>query len=265
MKILALLCALALSHAWPAVAGLRRHQWLAEPARRCHGLGPDWLPVAAAVAAALVAGGLLTALAWNLAGEFGLLLIGIATLTFVLGPRDLDEDIRRATGEATAEDAQAARDHLRLRPGSTGSDAAATALQAALARWFGVLLWFVVLGVPGALMYRTVRASRRIAILNPSERARFDQVLDWLNWPVLLLLTGSLALVTDFDRVRAVFQARADRWRFPSTLLDDLAHALCRSDEDPADGLAAGRELAWRTLVLWLAALSVLLLFGVLT
>lgn len=265
MKILALLCALALSHLWPSATRLRRHDWLAEPARRLQGHGPDWLPVAIAVAVSLVAGVVLAGLAWTLAGHFGLLVVGVATLAFVLGPRDLDEDIRLATDEATADEAQAARDHLRMRPDATASEAAATALHAALARWFGVLLWFAVLGVPGALMYRTVRASRRIPILNTAERAWFDQVLDWLNWPVLLLLTGSLALVTDFDRVRAVFRSRDDRWQFPPVLLDDLAHALCPAGEDPHTGLATGRELAWRALGLWLVALSVLLLFGVLT
>ncbi|NKI35680.1 regulatory signaling modulator protein AmpE [Wenzhouxiangella sp. XN79A] len=260
MTLLALLCALGISHAWRDIEGWRRHELLAEPARRLRGRGA--LPAIATLALALLAGGLLSVLAERLLGDVGMLLAGIVVLLFVLGPRDLDRDIEAAA--AGEEEAAAARQRLCLPVGASATDGAAAALHGGLARWFGVLFWFAVAGIPGALLYRAVRVSRRAFPPGRDERRAFDAILGVLNWPVVGLMTLSIALMTDFDRALDRFDARADRWRFPARLLDDLAGALCTTDGGLAAGLEAGRQLARRVLMLWLVVVAVLLLIGVL-
>ncbi|MDT8409712.1 MAG: hypothetical protein RQ741_08950 [Wenzhouxiangellaceae bacterium] len=265
MKILSLLVALLVSHHGSDLARLRQYGWLLAGPQRISQRGPDWLPAMTLLAISLVVGMLATWLAAELAGLFGLLLLGIVTVLYTLGPRDLDRDIQMASGDEQSKARQVALEHLLLNSASGGSQAAAAALQAALARWFGIILWFVVLGVPGCLLYRGVREAFHSSGLAGRERAWMAQLLRILNWPVMLLLTLALALMTDFDRVRAAFQAREDRWQFPAALLDDLAGALCDPDESLEQGLADGRQLAWRVLGLWLAVLGLLLLAGLLS
>lgn len=261
MTLLALLCALGISHAWADVEHWRRHEWLAEPARRLAGQGA--LPAVATLLLALLTGALLAGLADQLLGPFGLLLVGVAVLLFSLGPRDLDRDIQAAAGGR--ENAVRARERLGLAADAEASQGAAAALHGGLARWFGVLFWFAVLGIPGALAYRAVRVARREFPPGQRERRAFDAVLGILNWPVVGLMLVSIALMTDFDRVLDRFDARGDRWRFPAGLLDDLATALCSRSGGMAGGLESGRRLVRRVLVLWLAVVAALLLIGVLS
>lgn len=270
MTLLALLIALGVSRAWPDVERWRTIDWLAEPALRVSRRGPAWAPAAATVIAALAAGALLAALAHLLLGDFGRLLAGTVVLLLVLGPRDLDRDVEAAA--RGGEESAMARLRLRIEPDSTREQGAAAVLHAALARWFGVLFWFAVLGIPGAVAYRSIRVARHLFPAGTDQRPAFDTVLGVLNWPAVALMTLSVALMTDFDRVLDRFDTRADRWRFPARLLDDLAGAVCgaaeRDEVDAesaplADGLRDGRQLARRVLALWLAVVALLLLIGV--
>ena len=260
MTLLALLFALGISHVWRDVERWRHHDLLAAPARRLTGRGP--VAAVATVALSILAGALLHALADSVLGDLGVLLAGIATLLFVLGPRDLERDV--AAAAAGQDGAATARDRLFVTADSSATEGAAAALHAGLARWFGVLFWFAVLGIPGALLYRAIRVARRAYPPGREERRAFDRVLGVLNWPVVALMTLSIALMTDFDRVLDRFDARSDRWRFPARLLDDLAGALCAADGGLAAGLEEGRQLARRVLTLWLVVVAVLLLIGVL-
>tara|TARA_Y100001933_G_scaffold250220_1_gene286122 strand:- start:581 stop:1378 length:798 start_codon:yes stop_codon:yes gene_type:complete len=265
LKILSLLIAFAISHHWPTASRLRRFEWLLAGPVAASGRGPHWLPVALLAALALVIGGLATAIAGGLAGLFGLLLLGIASVLYTLGPEHLDRDIRMASNPGEPDKQQVALERLLLTPVSSGPEAAAASLHAALARWFGIVFWFVVLGVPGALLYRSLREAHHGDRFEAVERAWMGRVLGWMNWPVVALMTGAIALMTDYDRVKAAFDAREDRWQLPAALLDDLARTLCDPTDDLASGLADGRRLAWRALGIWFAVLSLLLLAGLLS
>jgi len=262
MKILALLIGLFIAHQQPGVAAWRAVDWMPAAARLGTGKGYDWLPAVTLVALSLLIGGVLTALAVALAGDFGALLIGLAAILYTMGPRDLDRDLAAAVDERDLVRREVAMERLIVQPADDGIHASAAVLHAALARWFGVIFWFIVLGLPGALVYRGVREAFHRAELNLGERHVLGRCLAWLNWPVMLLLTGAIGLMSDFDRVRATFAARADRWQFPSALLDDLAAALGSGEVSLAEGLDHGRGLAWRALKLWLVVLSLLLLAG---
>jgi len=265
LKILSLLIAFFASHHWPALAKWRRYDWLTAIPARLSGRRPEWLPFAATAAAALAVGWLLTALAGALAGLLGLLAIGTAAVLYTLGPQSLDRDLQLAAGDGPPEAVQVARERMQLAPHSSAATAAAAALHAAMARWFGVVFWFALLGPAGCLLYRGVREAHHAGAMQPAERSWMAHALGWLNWPVVALMIGSIALMTDFDRVVDAFRSRPDRWQMPAALLDDLARSLCDPSGDLGEGLADGHRLGWRAMSVWLAILSLLLLAGLLS
>ncbi|MEM1080099.1 MAG: hypothetical protein AAGH65_00815 [Pseudomonadota bacterium] len=260
MSILALLMGLLISHFIPHVRAFRIYAWLIWPAawtaRFVQSDGPDWLPMLTLLLSAMIGGGLMAQLAEATLGPFGLLIVSILIVVYTLGPRDLDQDVEHALS------AESSRWALQLPEDANGVQAAGAVLHAALARWFGVMFWFVLLGIPGALLYRAARVASRQRLGNEHQQRWFDQLLFVLNWPVLLLMTVAVALMTDFDRVLNVWRRFQDRWRIRLEWLDQLANALCTPDCDPQQGLHEGQDLAWRMLWVWLAVLSVLLLAG---
>lgn len=265
MKILSLLIAFTISLRWPSLARWRRYRWLLALPERLSGRFPEWTPFAAITLVALFAGGLASALAAASGGLFGLLVIGTVAVLYTLGPHSFDRDIEMASGSGSAEAVQVARERMQLPTGATGPQAAAASLQAALARWFGIVLWFALLGPAGCLLYRGVREAYHAEALSQGERSWMAHALSWLNWPVVALMVMAIALMTDLDRVRDVFMARPDRWQMPAALLDDLAQELCGPSEEISEGLYDGRRLAWRAMGIWLAFLSLLLLAGLLS
>lgn len=262
MKTLALLIGLFIAHHRPEIARWRRLDWLGSAARLGSGRDLDWLPTACVIGIALLLGVAVTALADGLGGKFGVLLAGIAAVLYTIGPRDLDLDLAAATDVANLPRRQTALEHLGLQPGDDGIRGLAAVLHAALARWFGVVFWFTILGIPGALAYRAVREAFHHPELGIGERHVLGRTLAWINWPVVLLMIAAIGLMNDFDRVRATFAARADRWQLPAALLDDLAAALGSSEASLAEGLDQGRALIWRILWLWLVVQSLMLLIG---
>ena len=283
--LVAVVAVLIAEQAAQSLGALRRFDWLVEWRRYVGGMSDldgAWngrvglllivgLPV-------LLIGLLQVALRqplWGLPGfVFALLL-----LFYCWGPRNLDQDVEAIVD---APDAQRKR------------DAAANLLQAdatsaldghmlvegvfagALRRWFGPLLWFLLLGPAGALLYRIGALLGGDATHADMPSAQHDSarwLLAVLDWPVAQLMTLALALAANFD---AVFGAWRD-WHAGGSRLDTgFLGAAARAsvdieiadhDTDLADGnaLAAtpallelrdAMSLVWRMLLLWLAVLA---------
>lgn len=296
IALISVFVVLLLSHALPSLTGLRR---LDRPWARWQALGAGWGSAGHGLLAllwiALPVLALLALQGWLAQRWWGLLLLpyGVLMLFLCWGPRDLEVDGRAL---ATAED-EASRERARAAlgiPPHTGSSGAAVAalFRAGTQRWFGPLLWFVLLGGAGALLFR-------LCTLACAQPPRDGSALDWLrrllNWPVAALMTLSLGLVANFDVVLGAWRrwhaAPGRSWLGGDFGFLDLAAQLsvvCELHEEaeeaaeaaagdaavsiapPSDDLVPTLEAAVddslsllrRIIVLWMAALALAVLAG---
>ncbi len=288
--LLAVVIALVLGHAVPAlVASMRSFSWWR------HWL--QWLDVRFAEGSVWRSRqGIVLALAppllvvllvqWALATPLlGIpsLLFAIALLVYAWGPRDLDVDVESVLDAPDAAARAEAINNLLPDTAITGGPQLVEGVfQSALRRWFGVLLWFLLLGPFGALLYRLVTLSAQgefSRLLPEAALAGARTVHAVLEWPVAQLMTFSLALVGNFDAVfNAWRNAGGSALQLDIGFLGAAARAsvvseLAEEAQDYAeDGMVqAMRELpelrdamslVWRILLLWLAVLALFVIAG---
>lgn len=116
-------------------------------------------------------------------------MIDVLLVYYCLGPDTIENMIRKKqTTEALKLPANASAEQLIYK-----------LTDAALHRWFGVFFWYVLLGVYGALIYRM------ICYFTQANGQDFQliatRVLKVIEFPVVILMTVSLALASDFDRI----------------------------------------------------------------
>jgi AmpE protein len=292
IKLLAMVIALAVAHTLPDLARLRQFHWLAGWAGGLQGVfgGNAWF--AGGLGAALVVGlpalvlfGLQQAL---VDAVFGLasLALAVATLFYCWGPRDLDLDVDAVAHAPDAERRRAAV--ALLGPAADPARIDGTLLvdavfQGALTRWFAVLLWFVLLGPCGALLYRAADlVGRRPGFAEstpPALAAACAQLARLLEWPAAHLVTLALAIAADFDAVAAAWRDwHAARRESGGAGLDPgflraAARASVDADIDvgedyvddargPIAEMQEAMALAWRVLVVWGVVLALFVLAG---
>lgn len=291
ITLVAVITALVLGHVAPSLgASLRQfhwyHQWLewlganaGEGAfwRGRHGIWLALLPPVLLVAL------LQLAMSGHLAG-LPSLLFGVVVLACTWGPRDLDIDVESVLDASDPETRRARLAQLAPEPGiavDEGPLLPGLLMRSALRRWFAPLLWFLLFGPAGALLYRLLeRAGVAEAGTLPAENAEGTrQLLRWLEWPVAQLMTLALALAGNFDLVfRAWRAAGGDRWQAGSGFLEASGRAAVRGElaEEAEDYRSEGQvpvtgelvelrdamSLVWRMLLLWLALLALLVIAG---
>ena len=232
---------------------------------------------------------------------FGLpgFVFGLAVLFYCWGPRDLDVDVEAVLEASDNESHQTALRTLAGEATPLPDDASGTValvFRAAKRRWFGVLFWFLLLGPFGALLYRLAQRGTEAAArehLPTAQSSAFTRLLAILEWPVAQVMTLALALAGNFDAVYGAWRdwhnARREHERddFNTGFLDAAAQASVRREhaqiqaeidaeatesgiDAPADeaaspsraALAEAMGLAWRILIVWLAALALFVLAG---
>ena len=231
-------------------------------------------------------------------------LFAVVVLIYCWGPRDLDRDvdaITEATDEALRQQAieRLTGDGQSPNPDDDNGLVDAVFL-GAKRRWFGVLLWFLILGPFGAVLYRfAVRGAASNTLMDAKEplaephAAAYRHLVVILDWPVAHLMTLALAIAGSFDTVYAAWhdwhqQRKGQSFDFSTSFLTAAAHASTRqyrrdqSDEaalDPAlqledeigpgisttaalAAMHAALALVWRILVTWIVVVALFVLAG---
>ncbi|RNF82244.1 hypothetical protein [Montanilutibacter psychrotolerans] len=293
--LIATVVALVLGHLAPALAAaLRQYGWFGDWLRWLDshlsegGLWRSRWGIVVALLPPLLAVALFQyALQAPLLGLGGLL-FGVAVLFYSWGPRDLDVDVEAV---ASSQDPQTRRDAAVSLLGASndapvdGGAMIEAVFRSALRRWFGVLLWFLLLGPFGALLYRlaALAAESEAAQALPMEtRAGARVLLAILDWPASQLMTLALALVGNFDTVLGAWRDNGGAsFSLDGRFLGAVARASVRTElaEEAADyaddvggpppviagdlpELRDAMSLVWRSLLVWMAVLALFVIAG---
>jgi len=242
--LIAVVLALILGHTAAPLTQLRRFGWFTRWLDFLREQFKDgWY---ASAAATLVSLGLPLALCglvqhWLDGRFFGLpgFVFALAMLFYCWGPRDLDLDVEAAL-EATDPDAREKALHTLAGEGAPipndAAGAVATVFRASKRRWFGVLLWFLLLGPFGALLYRLTQRGAESAEHLPGEQlSTYSHLLAILEWPVAQLMTLGLALAGNFDAVYGAWRdwhgtRRGHDFDFDAGFLDAAAQASVKRE-----------------------------------
>jgi AmpE protein len=224
---------------------------------------------------------------WLLDGHLHGLLqfaFGVVVLFLCWGPRDLDEDARRAARAEPGSDRQAALIALGGNASSTpvrSGQLVDQVFSAGLMRWFAPLFWFVSFGPVAVAGYRLIQllaqSTELRSKLPQSQTEAAEHLHAAVAWLPAQLMTLALALASDFDAVGKAWRAHHDAHGQGLLHLDlGFLSATARAcvDIDDAEFVAAdgapiadvaveeARRLLWRVLIVWMAALSIVVLAG---
>ncbi len=291
MTIISILVAFALCHFIRDLRRLRRFEWVTAFTKHCNKAFknvPGWsgitgflfmlgLPL---LAAFIVNASLFTAL-----GSLGEFLLAITMLIYTFGPRDLDIDIRKVINAENDDAQRAALEGLLGGPIPNDSEACQKAVinavvSKALKRWFGIIFWFAVLGIYGALLYRLaswlIDGDFGLYAEQKDMVSRLNKVMDW---PAAQLITLSMAIATDFDSVyhawkqyhnargHGLFESNNEFMLTSARTIVLTGHAGNDGYADQLVGSMASIKLAmdlvWRSLGVWAFILALLLLVDV--
>ena len=291
MTIISILIAFALCHFVRELRRLRRFEWMSSFTKFCNDnlkKLPGWsgptgfivilgLPL---LAAYLINSLLLTAL-----GPIGGFLFAIVMLVYTFGPRDLDVDVRKVIRADDEEDQKEALEALLGGPIPEDRDDCQNAaidavFSKALKRWFGVIFWFAVLGIYGALLYRLATwLTENDVGLYDEQKDLVSRLCQVMQWPVAQLMTLALAIATDFDSVyrawkcyhdergHGLFDGNNDFMLTSARTIVKTGHAENDGYADELEGpmvtIKLAMDLVWRSLGVWATVLAILLLVDV--
>jgi len=218
-------------------------------------------------------------------GSTGAFLLAIVVLIYTYGPKDLDTEVAAIIESEEEESRQEALGKLLGGPVPEDRDACrALAVESvfreALRRWFGIIFWFAVLGIVGAFLYRVVDwLVKEDYSLSDDQKGLFIRLRQIMDWPAAQLMTLSLAVATDFDSVfvawkqyhneqgHGLFEGDNGFLLASARSIVLTGHAARDGYADQLDGpmisLQQAMDLAWRILGVWMTALALLLLIGV--
>ena len=292
MTIISILIAFTLCHFVRELRHLRRFEWVTSFTTQCNDKLdklPGWsgpLGFLFLLGVPLLALYLVNSLLFNVLGNLGEFLFAIAVLIYTFGPRDLDIDVRKVIN---ADDDVQQHEALKALLGGpvpdNQDDCQSAAINAvfskAMKRWFGIIFWFAVLGIYGAMLYRLA-----VWLSGPSSPELRDEQKDLMTglcqimeWPVAQLMTLSLAIATDFDSVyrawkqyhhergHGLFEGNNEFMLTSARTIVKTGHAANDGYADQLQGPMASiklsMDLVWRSLGVWATVLAILLLVNV--
>lgn len=298
MALLIALLALGLVQLWGSGAPLHRDGWFRWWCNRLSGVArlqrDAGLMLGAAILPPVLLAALLMVLAEALLGGLGTLLAGVPLLLYCLGRGNFNEmlseylrnwyrgdlDAARASAAALLNGGGEERSGCDGRPlneQALHQEVFRGAAYCAFERLFAVLFWFLLLGIPGALLYRlsALYAEQVRGGEGDSTALRWLWLLEWL--PVRVL-GFSFAIVGNFAGCyRAWRECLTCRQRESADVLEAyLEGALggidpgeCSAGGEVAEGqrfcgaqLEALQALLSRALLLWITVMAIWVLLG---
>jgi len=199
---------------------------------------------------------------------------GLVIFAFSLGPKDLNRQINRYLEARESGDEQAARTEASAIMQKESPDnldqqtveVMRSVLHESNDRFFAVIFWFVVLGPFGAMLYRltshTMRTTGNATLANAAR-----QLQAILAWAPAHLVAMGYAITGNYEGAKKEFYGKNKQ----DDLYDCNYHTLITagqgalSDCTPGEETAcirSARALVLRTLVVWLAVISILTLIG---
>ena len=291
MTIISILLAFTLCHFVRELRHLRRFEWVSAFTGFCNDnckkipgwSGPTGFLVI--IGLPLLAAFLINYSFSSVFGHLGEFIFSIAVLIYTFGPRDLDIDVRSVITADDEEQQKEAMEALLDGPIPEDRDECrTTAIDAvfrkALKRWFGIIFWFAVLGIYGAVLYRlAVWLSGDDFELYDDQKELMTRLCKIMEWPVAQLMTLSLAIATDFDSVYRAWKTYHDErghglFEGNNEFLLTSARCIVRTGGAENDGYAdqlvgpmasikLSMDLVWRSLGVWATVLAILLLVNV--
>jgi AmpE protein len=291
MTIISILIAFSLCHFVRELRRLRRFEWVTSFTKHCNDKLkslPGWSGPTGflfILGVPLLAAYLLNSLLYSSLGHIGEFLLAIAMLIYTFGPRDLDVDVRKVIRAENDEEQQEALESLLDGPipedrDACGSAAIDAVFSKALKRWFGIIFWFAVLGIYGALLYRLATwLTDGDFGLYDEQKELVTSLCKILEWPVAQLMTLSLAVATDFDSVYRAWKKYHDErghglFEGNNEFMLTSARTIVKTGRAENDGYAdqlqgpmasikLSMDLVWRSLGVWATVLAILLLVNV--
>jgi len=202
------------------------------------------------------------------------LLFGLAIFAFSIGPKDLNRQINRylearENGDDTTASNEASAIMQKEAPENSDQqivEVMRSVLHESNDRFFAVIFWFVVLGPFGALLYRltshTMRSTGNATLANAAR-----QLQATLAWAPAHLVAMGFALTGNYEGAKQEYDSKNKQ----DDLYDCNYHTLITAGQGALRDCAAGEEtacirsaraLVLRTLVVWLAFISILTLIG---
>lgn len=285
MNLISILIALAVETFYRPIQEWRRYNWFYRYADALYNrlAGQGWRegPLGVILVVGLVVLGvwLVDAMLGGVAAFFSFL-FGMAVLIYTIGPRDLEEEVEQFTTAVERSDYEAAEIYATRILGYDISGSPTEAVRQvkeglvveANSRLFGILLWFMLLGPVGAVLFRLSCELKNHTGQTESGYAAaahdLYRIMIWL--PARLVVLG-FALAGSFVDTVSMWKSFTDIWRVDSeTLLIEsglgaISHEPHTEDEEGTADLEAVAQimaLIKRTLLVWLAALALLTLTG---
>ena len=190
--------------------------------------------------------------------------ITIAVLYFCLGPNHLFNELNawRETQLSADKDETSKKEQDALAQNLLNS-----LTPQAVSRFFSVIFWYVVLGIIGAVLYRLVAELTRLYQDDKEGLANSMRDLSaLLDWPVVRLIMLSFALVGNFMEVFKTWKSNDNGSIYRhDELINTVVFKTVGISNKPKDMELALNEIAaliQRTLICWLAVISILTLAG---
>lgn len=202
------------------------------------------------------------------------LIFALATFLYCLGPRDLSLDIdgfldaRENADEARAQQFASALmgEEASSAPDQQIVDVMHAILYQSNDRIFSVIFWFLVLGPFGAILYRLTSYTMQFQV-NTTLSAAAKKLQAILAWAPAHLVAIGYALTGNYEGATAGYRDKNKPEDLTQSNYNTLTRAGLGALKDCTPGeetacIRSTRGLVFRTLVVWLAVISILTLIG---